>query len=57
MPAHVRKHSFNISASSISNWDYEADVVVAGYGIAGVSAAIEAARAGAEVLVLERSGG
>ncbi len=49
--------SFNISASSISNWDYEADVVVAGYGIAGVSAAIEAARAGAEVLVLERSGG
>lgn len=47
--------SFNISASS--NWDYEADVVVAGYGIAGVSAAIEAARAGAEVLVLERSGG
>lgn len=49
--------SFNISASSISNGDYEADVVVAGYGIAGVSAAIEAARAGAEVLVLERSGG
>lgn len=49
--------SFNISASSISNWDYEADVVVAGYGIAGVSAAIEAAHAGAEVLVLERSGG
>ena len=32
-------------------------MVVAGYGIAGASAAIEAARAGAEVLVLERSGG
>ena len=32
-------------------------MVIAGYGIAGVSAAIEAARAGAEVLVLERTGG
>ena len=49
--------TFNISASSIDSWDFETDVVVAGYGIAGVSAAIEAARAGSEVLVLERSGG
>ena len=32
-------------------------MVIAGYGIAGVSAAIEAARAGAEVVVLERTGG
>ena len=46
-----------ISAADITTWDYEADVVVAGYGIAGVTAAIEAARAGAEVLVLERTGG
>lgn len=46
-----------ISAADITAWDYEADVVVAGYGIAGVTAAIEAARAGAEVLVLERTGG
>lgn len=37
--------------------DYEADVVVVGYGVAGASAAIEAARAGADVLVLERTGG
>ncbi len=46
-----------LSAESIDVWDYEADVVIAGYGIAGVSAAVEAARAGAEVLVLERAGG
>lgn len=45
------------SAETVDTWNYEADVVVAGYGIAGVSAAIEAARAGAEVLVLERTGG
>ncbi|MFC9516719.1 FAD-dependent oxidoreductase [Nocardiaceae bacterium NPDC056970] len=46
-----------LSAETIETWDYEADVVIAGYGIAGVSAAVEAARAGAEVLVLERAGG
>lgn len=45
-----------IPESSIKSWDYESDVVVAGYGVAGASAAIEAARSGAEVLVLERSG-
>ena len=46
-----------LPAESVESWDYEADVVIAGYGIAGVCAAIEAARAGAEVLVLERTGG
>ncbi|GAA3187928.1 hypothetical protein GCM10020255_085510 [Rhodococcus baikonurensis] len=45
------------SAASIEQWHFEADVVVAGYGIAGVSASIEAARAGADVLVLERTSG
>ncbi|MFD6897462.1 FAD-dependent oxidoreductase [Rhodococcus sp. NPDC060086] len=44
-------------ADRVATWDHEADVVVAGYGIAGVSASIEAARSGAEVLVLERTGG
>jgi 3-oxo-5alpha-steroid 4-dehydrogenase len=44
-------------ASEVSAWDFEADVVIAGYGIAGACAAIEAARAGADVLVLERTGG
>ena len=44
-------------ASDITEWDLDADVVIAGYGIAGVTAAIEAAREGADVLVLERTGG
>jgi succinate dehydrogenase/fumarate reductase flavoprotein subunit len=35
-------------------WDLETDVLVAGYGAAGCAAAIEARRAGAEVLVLEK---
>ncbi|RVW02825.1 FAD-dependent oxidoreductase [Rhodococcus xishaensis] len=46
-----------LSAETIDTWNYEADVVIAGYGVAGASAAVEAARAGAEVLVLERAGG
>jgi succinate dehydrogenase/fumarate reductase flavoprotein subunit len=35
-------------------WDYEADVVVCGYGAAGSAAAIEAHDAGAKVLILEK---
>jgi len=35
-------------------WDEHADVVVVGFGGAGACAAIEAARAGADVLVLDR---
>ncbi len=45
-----------VRASSIASWDDEADVVIAGYGVAGAAAAVEAARAGADVLVLERTG-
>ena len=45
-----------ISADSITSWDDEADVVIAGYGVAGAAAAVEAARAGADVLVVERTG-
>jgi 3-oxo-5alpha-steroid 4-dehydrogenase len=45
------------SADQIENWYYEADVVIAGYGIAGAAAAVEAASAGADVLVVERTGG
>jgi 3-oxo-5alpha-steroid 4-dehydrogenase len=45
-----------VAASSITSWDYEADVVIAGYGVAGAAAAVEAARSGADVLVLERTG-
>ncbi|MGF2952648.1 FAD-dependent oxidoreductase, partial [Mycobacterium sp. THU-M116] len=45
-----------VPAASITSWDDEADVVIVGYGIAGAAAAVEAARAGADVLVLERTG-
>ena len=45
-----------VPAASITLWDEEADVVIAGYGIAGAAAAVEAARVGADVLVLERTG-
>ena len=34
------------SSANIEQWHFEADVVVAGYGIAGVSASIEAAASG-----------
>lgn len=46
-----------VQADTITEWDETADVVIAGYGIAGVCAAIEAARAGADVLILERTSG
>jgi 3-oxo-5alpha-steroid 4-dehydrogenase len=42
-------------ASDVTTWDDEADVVVVGFGAAGSSAAWEAANAGADVLVLERT--
>jgi 3-oxo-5alpha-steroid 4-dehydrogenase len=45
------------AVDQIENWDFEADVVIAGYGIAGAAAAVEAASAGADVLVVERTGG
>jgi succinate dehydrogenase/fumarate reductase flavoprotein subunit len=38
-------------------WDDSADVVIAGLGVAGACAAIEAREAGADVLVVERAGG
>jgi 3-oxo-5alpha-steroid 4-dehydrogenase len=41
------------AASAVNGWDDEADVVVVGLGCAGACATIEAAEAGAEVLVLE----
>lgn len=46
-----------VALSSISQFTHTADVVVVGYGVAGAAAAIEAARAGASVVVLERFSG
>jgi succinate dehydrogenase/fumarate reductase flavoprotein subunit len=46
-----------VPAESISAWDDEADVVVAGLGASGACAAIEARENGADVLVLERASG
>lgn len=45
-----------VAAASVSEWSDEVDVVVVGFGIAGGCAALEAARAGARVLLLERAG-
>ncbi|VEG54943.1 fumarate reductasesuccinate dehydrogenase flavoprotein subunit [Mycolicibacterium aurum] len=45
-----------VAESDITQWDHEADVVIAGYGVAGAAAAVEAARSGADVLVVERTG-
>lgn len=45
------------AAAEIGDYDLETDVLVVGYGAAGASAAFEAARAGARVLVVDRAGG
>ncbi len=45
-----------VPAEEVPAWHRHADVVVVGSGIAGTCAAIEAAEAGAEVLVVERAG-
>ncbi|WP_327141619.1 FAD-binding protein [Nocardia sp. NBC_01327] len=44
-----------IAAESITEWTAEVDVLVAGFGIAGGCAAVEAAAQGARVLVFERA--
>jgi 3-oxo-5alpha-steroid 4-dehydrogenase len=43
--------------SQIAAWNDTADVIIIGYGIAGACAALEARRAGADVLVIERASG
>lgn len=44
-----------INATDVETWSDEVDVVVVGFGIAGACAALEAARAGASVILLERA--
>lgn len=56
----IGSFGFGSSASAHSSalpasWDLEADVVIIGSGGAGTTAAIEAARAGASVLVVEKA--
>ncbi len=46
-----------IKAADVKDWAQEVDVIVAGQGIAGSCAAIEAHRAGSDVLVIERASG
>jgi len=46
-----------IPVAEVEAWTATVDVVIVGYGMAGVCAAIAAAESGAEVLVLERSSG
>lgn len=45
------------SLNEIGRFDDEADVIILGYGIAGACAALEARRAGGDVLVVERTSG
>src|ERR1700712_4599843 len=44
-----------INAADVESWSDEVDVVVVGFGIAGGCAALEAARTGARVVLLERA--
>ncbi len=46
-----------VSTATVKEWHAQCDVVVVGFGAAGSCAAIEAAHAGADVLVLERASG
>ncbi|MGX6508912.1 FAD-dependent oxidoreductase [Rhodococcus sp. SJ-2] len=50
-------NSAAVKSSEVKSWDRQVDVIVVGCGAAGVSAAIEARTAGAEVLALEAAGG
>jgi succinate dehydrogenase/fumarate reductase flavoprotein subunit len=43
--------------ADVAAWDFEADVVVAGFGAAGAAAALEAAEAGAKVTLFEVASG
>jgi 3-oxo-5alpha-steroid 4-dehydrogenase len=44
-------------ASEVAAWDFETDVAIIGFGATGACAAIEAADAGAKVMLFERNSG
>ena len=46
-----------VNLSDVGQFDDEADVLILGYGISGACEALEAKRAGGDVLVVERSSG
>lgn len=46
-----------VRPGDVAAWAREVDVVIAGQGVAGTCAALEAHRAGAEVLIVERASG
>lgn len=46
-----------IQVNDVTDWAHSCDVVVVGAGVAGTCAALEAHRAGAKVLVVERASG
>jgi 3-oxo-5alpha-steroid 4-dehydrogenase len=54
-PAFTAAHAFPLE--DVEAWDIETDVVIAGFGIAGACAAIEARLAGAEVAIIEVAAG
>lgn len=54
--AEVSLHS-PFPAAAVTQWDYTTDVAVIGFGAAGACAAIEAADAGAKVMLFERNSG
>src|SRR5204862_7464098 len=43
--------------AALVTWDLKTDVIVVGFGAAGACAALEAATAGARVLIIDRFGG
>jgi 3-oxo-5alpha-steroid 4-dehydrogenase len=46
-----------VRSAAVKHWHAEADIVVIGYGVSGAAAAVGAASQGADVLILERTGG
>lgn len=46
-----------LPVGEVPHWDFETDVAVIGFGATGACAAIEAAQAGARVMLFERSSG